>query len=207
MAAHSRKKIAISLLIPSLVFILFFSIMFWQKYRSSHKAPIMPIQQHAESNRSVTLFFATGMAQLTRETRELDPCDDDNACLKSVLDELVNGPVGEFEEAVPVGTTVVAVRVEGNQATIELNRLFSDAMLSGSSAEMLAVYSVVNTVTANFPQIQKVKINVDGNSKVILQHLDLSEPLLPDYSLEQPPRQEPDKTSTKPDISHKRKIR
>ena len=207
MAAHSRNKITISLLIPFLVFILFFSIMFWQKYRSSHETPIVPIQQHAENNRSVTLFFATGMAQLTRETRELDPCDGDNACLKSVLDELLNGPVGEFEEAVPIGTAVDGVRIEGNQATIEFNRTFSDAMLSGSSAEMLAVYSVVNTVTANFPQIQKVKINVDGNSQVILKHLDLSEPLLPDYTLEQSPRQEPEKSSIKPDISHKRKNR
>jgi len=193
MAAHSRKKITISLLIPFLVFILFFSIMFWQKYRSSHETPVMPIQQHAENNRSVTLFFANNTAQLTRETRELDPCDGDNACLKSVLDELLNGPVGESEEAVPIGTAVDGVSIEGNQATIEFNRSFSDAMLSGSSAEMLAVYSVVNTVTANFPQIQKVKINVDGNSQVILQHLDLSEPLLPDYTLEQSPRQELEK--------------
>lgn len=193
MAAHSRKKITISLLIPFLVFILFFSIMFLQKYRSSQETPVMPIQQHAENNRSVTLFFANGTAQLTRETRELDPCDGDNACLKSVLDELLNGPVGEFEEAVPIGTAVDGVRIEGNQATIEFNRSFSDAMLSGSSAEMLAVYSVVNTVTANFPQIQKVKINVGGNSQVILKHLDLSEPLLPDYNLEQSPLQGPEK--------------
>lgn len=194
MSTQPRKKITISILIPFLVFILFFSIMIWQKYRSSREVRITPQQQYAEGKRSVTLFFAAEGTRLAREARALDPCEDDNACLKSVLDELLNGPVGEFEKTVPEGTAVDAVHIEGNQATIEFNRTFSDAMLSGSSAEMLAVYSVVDTVAINFPQIQKVKINVDGNTGVILPHLDLSDPLSPDYSLEQPPSQEPEKS-------------
>lgn len=207
MAAHSRKKITISVLIPFLVFILFFSIMIWQKYRLSYEIPGSPLQQHAESNRSVTLFFAGGITPLTREARELDPCDGDTACLKSVLDELLNGPIGEFEETVPEGTKVDSLLIEGDLVTVDFNRLFSEAMQSGSSAEMLAVYSVVNTVTVNFPQIQKVKINVDGNQGVVLQHLDLSEPLLPDYSLEQPPLQVPAKTPIKPTVNNKGKTR
>ncbi|MDD2541574.1 MAG: GerMN domain-containing protein, partial [Desulfuromonadaceae bacterium] len=144
-------------------------------------------QQNAESYRSITLFFVSDGTLLAREARRIDPCDNDNACLKRVLDELLNGPVGEFEEAVPEGTIVESVRMEGDLATIEFNHMFSDAMLSGSSAEMLAVYAVVDTVAVNFPQIQKVKIDIDGTKEVILHHLDLSEPLLPDYSLEQSP--------------------
>ena len=194
MPPHPRKKITISILIPFFIFILFFSIMIWQKYRSSHEVPVAPPQQNVEGYRTVTLFFAADGTRLVREARELDPCEDDNTCLKSVLDELLNGPVGEFEETVPEGTAVDAVSIEGNQATIEFNRTFSEAMLPGSSTEMLAVYSVVNTVAANFPQIQKVKINVDGNKGVILPHLDLSDPLLPDYSLEQSPSPEPEKS-------------
>ena len=187
MAAHPRKKITISLLIPFLVFILFFSIMIWQKYRASHDVPVAPAIQSVEGNRSVTLFFALEGTQLVREAREIDPCESDTACLKSVLDELLNGPIGEYGETIPEGTAVDAVRMEGVVATVELNRAFADALLPGSSAEMLAVYSVVNTVTTNFPQIQKVKLNVDGNTKAILRHLDLSDTLLPDYSLEQTP--------------------
>ena len=198
MSVQPRKKVTISVLIPFLVFILFFTSMIWQKYRSSHDVPANPPPQSTEGNRSVILFFAAEGTRLAREARELDPCEDNNACLKSVLDELLNGPVGEFEETVPEGTAVDAVRIEGNLATIEFNRTFSDAMLPGSSAEMMAVYSVVNTVTVNFPQIQKVKLNVEGNTGAILRHLDLSDPLLPDYSLEQPPLPEPVKNSTGP---------
>lgn len=203
MPVRRRKKITISILIPFLVFMLFFTIMIWQKYRSSHEIPVTPPLPSSVGKRSVTLFFAADGTRLAREAREIDPCDDDNACLKSVLDELLNGPVGEFGETVPEGTAVDAVRIEGNQVTIEFNRTFIDAMLPGSSAEMLAVYSVVNTVAVNFPQIQKVKLNVDGNSGVILRHLDLSDPLLPDYSLEQSPVPEPEKSSTGPTSGRK----
>jgi spore germination protein GerM len=196
MSAHPRKKLTINILVPFLVLILFFSIMIWQKYRSSHVVPSAQPQQNGESTRSITLFFAADGTRLAREAREIGPCEDERVCLKSVLDELLNGPVGEFEETLPEGVLVTAVAIEGNMATIEFNHTFSDAMLSGSSAEMLAVYSVVDTVAVNFPQIQKVKINVEGNSRVILHHLDLSDPLVPDYSLEQTPAPESENSST-----------
>ena len=190
MAAHPRKKITISIVLPFLVFILFFSIMIWQKYRSSHEVPVTPPQPHAVGNRSILLFFAAEGTRLSREARDVDACEVEEECLKSVLDELLNGPIGELEEVVPDGTVIDAVHIEGNQATIEVNKTFSDAMVSGSSAEMLAVYSIVDTVATNFPHIQKVKINVEGNKAALLHHLDLSEPLSPDYSLEQLPAHE-----------------
>lgn len=202
MPAHPRKKFTISTLVPFLVFILFFSIMIWQKYRSSLEVPVIQ-QRHTEGNRSVTLFFAEEGTRLAREAREIEPCEDDNACLKKVLDELLNGPIGEFDETVPEGTVIDAVHIDGNLATIEFNSTFSDAMLSGSSAEMLAVYSVINTVAINFPQIQKVKLNVNGNTGGILRHLDLSDPLPPDYSLEQPPSPQPEKTPVRSPNSRK----
>ena len=203
MPANPRKKVTISILIPFLVFILFFSIMIWQKHRSSREVPVTPPQQNTGGNRSVTLFFAAEGTRLAREAREIDPCDDDSSCLESVLDELLNGPVGEFEKTVPEGVAVDSALIEGNLATIEFNRTFSDAMLSGSSAEILAVYSVVNTVAANFPQINKVKINVDGNKGTVLPHLDLSDPLEPDYSLEQLPMPVPEKSSIGSTIKRK----
>lgn len=186
MPPRPQKKVTVSILIPFLVLMLFFSIMIRQKYRSSHEAPVTPQSREAEGSRLVTLFFAAEGTRLVQESREVEPCETVDDCLKNVLDELLNGPVGEFDETVPDGTVVEDVRLEKKLATIELNRGFLDAMPSGSSAEMLAVYSVVNTVTINFPQIEAVKINVDGKNNVILHHLDLSKPLLPNYSLERP---------------------
>jgi spore germination protein GerM len=198
MAANPRRKISISLLIPFLVVILFFTAMVWQKYRSSRAVPAIPSQlQQAEGSRVVTLFFAAEGTRLARESREIDPCRDDNDCLKSVLDELLSGPVGDFDETLPEGTAVLAARIEGNQATVDVNRAFSEAMLSGSAAEMLAVYSLVNTVATNFPGVQKIKLTVEGNGATVLRHLDLTEPLLPDFTMEQSLKVEPKKTPVK----------
>ncbi|MEI6702588.1 MAG: GerMN domain-containing protein, partial [Deltaproteobacteria bacterium] len=115
--------------------------------------------------------------------------------IKDVLEELANGPVGEFEESLPDGTAINTVHVDGDQAAVDLNKTFAESLPSGSSAEMLAVYSIVDTVATNFPQITKVKISIDGDGKTLLRHLDLSDPLVPDYSLELPPAPPATKTA------------
>ena len=49
---------------------------------------------------------------------------------------------------------------------------------------MAAVYSVVDTVAANFPQVKGVQFLIEGAPLSELGHLDLSGPLAPDYTLE-----------------------
>ena len=187
MAPVSRKRINISLLIPFLVIALVFGVTIWKKYRASRDLPVVPQVQLPVGKRTAVLFFVADGTRLAREARELDSCDDVTACLKDVLEELVNGPVGEFDESLPEGTVINKVRIDGDLAGIDLNKAFVEALPSGSSAEMLAVYSIVDTVATNFPQIAKVKLTVDGDEKAVLRHLDLSDPLVPDYSLELPP--------------------
>lgn len=186
MAPTSRKKININLLIPFLLIALVFGVTIWQKYRSSRDLPAVPQVQKPVGKRTAVLFFVTDGTRLAREARDLDPCDDVTACLKDVLEELVNGPVGEFDESLPDGTAINSVRIDGDLASIDLNKAFSEGLPSGSSAEMLAVYSIVDTVAANFPQIARVALTVEGEGKSLLRHLDLSEPLIPDYTLELP---------------------
>ena len=140
-----------------------------------------------------SVHFAEG-ARLAREYRELDSCGDPDVCLKDILEELVNGPIGAFDEALPEGTVISSVHITGDLVTIHLNNSFADQLPVGSSSEMLAVYSIVNTVTVNFPQIVRVKLTLEGNGKSALNHIDLSDPLTADYSLEQSPKIETGKT-------------
>ena len=49
----------------------------------------------------------------------------------------------------------------------------------GSSAEMMTVYSVVNSLVLNFQQIKGVQILIDGErGKSIRGHLSLDRPIL-----------------------------
>ncbi|MFH1029254.1 MAG: GerMN domain-containing protein [Pseudomonadota bacterium] len=203
MALQPCKQINISLLIPFFAIALVFGFILSQKYRASREVPPVPQMQQPAGKRTAVLFFVADGTRLVREARELGPCEDIAVCLKEVLGELTNGPLGEFDEAVPEGTVINSVRIDGDLAGVDLNRTFSEALPSGSSAEMLAVYSIVDTITINFPQITRVKLTIEGNDNTLLRHLDLSDPLVADYTLEQSPQNDSDTKPVSPPIKKK----
>lgn len=184
MAPIRRRKINVSLLIPFAIVALVFGILIWKKMQDSREPHPVPQASQTDTTRKVVLFFVNEGAGLAREARELPSCTDTEACVKELLDELFSGPVGELDEALPEGAELTGVRLEGDQAVVDVSSAFASDLPSGSSAEMLAVYSIINTVCFNYPQITRVLITVEGNRKTVLKHLDLSDPLPPDYSLE-----------------------
>ena len=187
MAPLPRKKISISLVIPFAIVAMVFGGLIWKKMQDSREASPVPQTDQSAATRKVVLFFATDDARLSREAREMEACAETSECVKDLLDELISGPVGDLHATVPEGTVVTAVRLEGDMAVVDLTAPFAAELPSGSSAEMAAVYSIVNTVCVNFPQIARVRITVEGKQKTVLNHLDLTDPLPPDYSLEQNP--------------------
>lgn len=182
-----HKRSNMSLVIPFVVLALVFAVLIWGKYKTSRMVkPTPPVQQPAGQHTAV-LFFIDEGGRLVKEGRQMEACSGTEVCMKAVLDELFNGPVGELDEALPEGTALKGVQVVGDMAVVDLSRDFSEEAVSGSSAEMAAVYSIVNTVCVNFPSVSKVKLNIEGDEKAVLKHLDLSDPLAPDFSLEQSP--------------------
>jgi len=202
MPPGQRKRINISLLIPFLVVALVFGVLIRQKYQASREVPPVPQIQQPTGPSTAVLFFVSDGSRLAREARQLEPCDGTAACVKIVLDELFNGPVGDLDEALPEAASLRDVRIEGDTAIVEVSRGFADELPTGSSAEMLAVYSIVNTICANFPQIARVKLTIEGVDKAALPHLDISEPLLPDYTLEQEPAPAGSGKAEKPPAPH-----
>jgi hypothetical protein len=182
-----RKRINIGLVLPFLLIALVFGGMFWQKYHASRKIPPVPHIRQPSGTRTAVLFFVADGSRLAREARELEPCSETGVCIKDTLDALLSGSLGDYDEAIPESAVLNGVRIEGSTAVVDLSGGFAADLPSGSSAEMLAVYSLVDTICANYPQISRVKLTVEGNGSTALGHLDLSEPLAPDYSLEQAP--------------------
>ena len=186
-----RKRINIGLVLPFLVIALVFGGMLWQKYQASRNIPPAPQITQPSGNRTAVLFFVADGNRLAREARELESCSEIGVCVKDTLDALLSGPLGDYDEAIPKSAALNGVRIEGTTAVVDLSSGFAADLPSGSSAEMLAVYSIVDTICANYPQISRVKLTVEGNGSTVLGHLDLSKPLAPDYSLEQSPGQAP----------------
>jgi len=108
-----------------------------------------------------------------------------------VVDELIGGPLGEFGPTLPPNTRILGVQLKGDLVQLDFGPELQEGLPEGSSAEMTAVYSIVDTVVTNFPQVKKVQILVNGAAPESLKgHLDLRAPLAADYTLEQPAVQE-----------------
>jgi hypothetical protein len=184
MSSGRGRKISVNLLIPFALIALVFGALIWKKVHDSREVRPVPDVNEPAAVRKVVLFFVADGDRLAREAREVESCTDTTECVRDLLDELFSGPVGDLDAAVPDTAAVNGVRVEGDMAVIDLNRSFAADLSPGSSAEMLAVYSIVDTVCVNFPQFTRVRLIIDGDEKPVLKHLDLSDPLVPDFSLE-----------------------
>lgn len=174
------------LLIAFLLFAVVLGALVFRKYDTAGRKVELPPKAAPVGTFVGTLFFASPDGQgLVREGREVEIAEGVEEGVESLLDELISGPVGSLAPTLPANARVLGVRVKGEVAQIDFGHELADGVPSGSSAEMAAVYSVVDTVTTNFPQIKSVHFLVDGAAVESLKgHLDLRNPLPPDYSLE-----------------------
>ena len=172
------------LLIAFMISAVVLGALIYRKYETSRLKPPPP-QPQETGTLLVALFFASPDGTgLVREAREIDACADPTACAEEVLEELINGPVGDMSPSLPPVATFHSVRVEGETAIVDFGKEFSEALPAGSNAQMVAVYSVIDSLAFNIPSIKNVRFLLGGESVRTLGQLDLSVPLAPDFSLE-----------------------
>jgi spore germination protein GerM len=136
--------------------------------------------------RTVTLFFiADDDDLLHKETREIaaGPTEADEA--ERALAELIKGSEKGLVSPLPPETRVRQVFIaKDGVATVDFSRDIAEKFSYGSSAELAAVYAVVNTIVYNFKPVKKVILLVEGAEKETLGgHVDLSRAFFPDYSI------------------------
>lgn len=158
-----------------------------KKYQDRSQIPTSPAAPQTEStpSRVVILFFAVPDGSgLARESREIDACADQVDCIRAIITELVKGPLGELEPTLPQ-TVVNGISVANGIATVDLGEGFVTGLPGGSSSEMTAAYSIVNSIAANIPGITGVTFLIDGRETATLKgNLDMRTPLSPDFSLD-----------------------
>ncbi|MDI6698568.1 MAG: GerMN domain-containing protein [Candidatus Saccharicenans sp.] len=135
--------------------------------------------------KTVTLFFLSESDNLLHpEEREIQ-AGTLNEEAREVVKELIRGPRSGLLSTLPETTRLrqVFVAADGT-AYVDLSRQILEASYYGSSGEMAAVYSIVNSLTYNFKNVKRVSLLVEGNERETLGgHIDLSRPFNPDYSL------------------------
>ena len=115
--------------------------------------------------RGVTLYFtASGETDfyLVKEIRKISVSGD---LYKSVLEELIKGPdTDNLYPVIPSDVRVNSVKISDSTATVDFSKEIItnfEEIPHSSTTEILAIFSIVNTLT-EFEEIERVKITIEG---------------------------------------------
>ena len=139
----------------------------------------------AERRINVRLYFETEQSEgLLSEERTIVFSDDLARQIRTLVEELVRGSETGLQPTLPPETKVLEVFVTSRGVAYVNLSGEAAALPGGSRSELHTVYSVVNSVVANFPAVRRVQILVEDRMVPSLGgHVDLSRPLPPDMTL------------------------
>jgi spore germination protein GerM len=132
-----------------------------------------------QGRKIVTLYFSEEKEEyLTGEKREILTRGSVQEEAKEIIHELIKGPKGKLIRTLPPRTKLLSLQIDDRGvAKVNFDRTLSRDHPGGSSAEMMTVYSIVNSLDLNFPQIKKVQILIEGEGESITGHLVLDRPI------------------------------
>jgi spore germination protein GerM len=137
-------------------------------------------EETAGQKRIVTLYFSDPEGEyLIGEKREILKARRVEEEMREMVVELTKGPRGKLVPTLPARTKLLGIELgENGLAKIDFSKALAKDHPGGSTAEMMTVYSVVNSLTLNYPQIRKVQILVEGKKiETIAGHLSLGQPI------------------------------
>jgi|GEM_PF-2401820 len=131
-------------------------------------------QEEVPQTVTINVYFADQMGEyLVGEARTI-PYEHRYS---NALVELMKLPVDEkLIKLIPDTASINSLDVKEGTAYVDFSRKFVEDRFVSDTADILLVYSIVNTLT-EFPDINSVVLNIEGEKLDILGMLDLSEPL------------------------------
>lgn len=154
----------------------------WQTWqiRPTRPRPAASADSAAVGVRAVTLYFgAADGDSLVSEDRELIESATLHERVAALVSELDQGPRGRGVAVLPAGTSVLHVYLDDRGLmTLDLSGAFRQRFRGGSTAEYLALASLVRTVAADLPEVKQIRIVSAGRPLGTLGgHLPLDRPL------------------------------
>jgi hypothetical protein len=133
-----------------------------------------------------TLYYGTpdGRA-LAAVKREVPLGDGPRAQGRQILQSELEAAPAPYLSLIPPGTLLRAFYItDRGDAFVDLSPEVSAMHPGGSTGELLTVYAIVNTVTANLSSVERVQILIDGKqADTLAGHVDLRRPFERDTSL------------------------
>ena len=149
--------------------------------------PAPPLYSPGDPPMTVKIFFpGEGPNLLSAEDQKIFKSAELTNRAKQILQKVIDGPVTKgFVASIPKDTKLQEVFVsDDGVAFVDFSSTISTNHHGGIQDEQATIYSVVNSLTYNLPEIQRVKILVGGTEKETLAgHCLLLLPLELDLSL------------------------
>lgn len=187
---ETKKLVILGVLFLFLIIlvIIFFNLGGEMKPKSAPPLPSEGIESSPELTEPITviLFFPSeNDALLHREEREIIAESSQGEQAKRIIEELFKGSRRGYLSPIPPETKLreLFITKEG-VAYVDFSKEIKEKHLSGSSAEISTIYSVVNSLSYNLKSVKKVFILIDGGErKTMGGHIDLTQAFSPQYDL------------------------
>src|SRR4030043_666656 len=136
--------------------------------------------------KEVVIYFSDSEGEyLVGEKREISKKNEVKEEAKEAIVERIKGPKSKLIPTLPPRTKLLTLQInDAGLAKVNFSSALSKDHPGGSSGEMMTVYSIVNSLSLNFPQIKRVQILIDGKPiETIAGHLSLKQPVFPKSDL------------------------
>jgi len=127
----------------------------------------------------IHLYFADrNNSFLKAEGRDFFHSNDPIESGKAIVEALIEGPRTGLMRTIPEGTTLKAFYIIGDgTAYADMSDTIKDSHPGGVKSELFTIYSIVNSLILNIPEIDTVKILIGGREMMTLDgHIDLRFP-------------------------------
>jgi spore germination protein GerM len=144
-------------------------------------AQTTPADTPAVPRIKANLFFASDDGnRLVPVEQEIPLAEGAVAQARALVEaQLSTAPPAPLVTAIPEGTKLRGLFLSGkNEAFVDLDVAVRDKHPGGSMNELFTVYTIVNAITMNLPDVQSVQLMIDGREvDTLAGHVDLRRPL------------------------------
>lgn len=131
------------------------------------------------SKRAVHLYFAgVNSCYLTAEQRIIHEPENSTALVHLLIDLLIEGPRSGAGRTLPGGAKLSSAFIlNDGRAVLDFSADAFENLPGGAGAELLAVYSMVNTLVFNVDSVRSISILIGGREvRSLAGHVDIQQP-------------------------------
>jgi hypothetical protein len=133
---------------------------------------------HPNSKSVTNLYFINPVNNLlTAEKRVMEHADSTIAVARLIIEGLMQGPRSKLARSLPKDSELRTVFTDQQKTAYVDLKMNSARFPGGCYTEFLSIYSIVNSLVLNLPEVDSVKILINGKDvNTLAGHIDARKP-------------------------------